>query len=193
MGLCSWWPPPRGRWESRRRRSWAAPWSPWWSRRSGTRRNCLPGERRRCLLVCDEFQTVTGADWEGMLAEIRKYGCSLMLATQSLARLDTSERKLKAGYPGQRGGHHRVPDVRGGRPHNLARDGCREGGGARPGEPGPAQLRGQDQLRDAVLPRLFRSRPCLPRTMSRAPRSLSRRSLDASRAYTVDFQRPEPG
>ena len=60
-------------------------------------------ERRRCLLVCDEFQTVTGADWEGMLAEIRKYGCSLMLATQSLARLDTSERKLKAGILGNVG------------------------------------------------------------------------------------------
>ena len=56
-----------------------------------------PSERAKCLLVCDEFQTVTGADWEGLFAEIRKYGCSMMLATQSLARLDTSERKLKAG------------------------------------------------------------------------------------------------
>ena len=56
-----------------------------------------PSQRARCLLVCDEFQTVTGADWEGLFAEIRKYGCSMMLATQSLARLDTSERKLKAG------------------------------------------------------------------------------------------------
>ena len=57
-------------------------------------------ERKRCLLVCDEFQTLTGANWEGMLAEIRKYGCSLMLATQSLARLDNPERKLKAGILG---------------------------------------------------------------------------------------------
>ena len=56
-----------------------------------------PDQRARCLLICDEFQTVTGADWEGLFAEIRKYGCSMMLATQSLARLDTSERKLKAG------------------------------------------------------------------------------------------------
>ena len=56
-----------------------------------------PSERARCLLVCDEFQTVTGADWEGMFAEIRKYGCSMMLATQSLARLDTPDRRLKAG------------------------------------------------------------------------------------------------
>ena len=60
-------------------------------------------ERAKCLLVCDEFQTVTGANWEGMLAESRKYGCSLMLATQSLARLDTPERKLKAGILGNVG------------------------------------------------------------------------------------------
>ena len=64
----------------------------------------LPGnERAKCLLVCDEFQTVTGANWEGMLAESRKYGCSLMLATQSLARLDTADRKLKAGILGNVG------------------------------------------------------------------------------------------
>jgi hypothetical protein len=62
-----------------------------------------PAERAKCLLVCDEFQTVTGANWEGLLAEIRKYGCSLMLATQSLARLDTPERKLKAGVLGNVG------------------------------------------------------------------------------------------
>ena len=60
-------------------------------------------QRAKCLLVCDEFQTVTGADWEGMLAEIRKYGCSLMLSTQSLARLDTADRKLKAGILGNVG------------------------------------------------------------------------------------------
>ena len=62
-----------------------------------------PSERAKCLLVCDEFQTVTGANWEGLLAESRKYGCSLMLATQSLARLDTPERKLKAGVLGNVG------------------------------------------------------------------------------------------
>ena len=62
-----------------------------------------PAKRARCLLVCDEFQTVTGADWEGMFAESRKYGCSMMLATQSLARLDTPDRKLKAGVLGNVG------------------------------------------------------------------------------------------
>lgn len=62
-----------------------------------------PELRARCMLVCDEFQTVTGANWEGLLAEIRKYGGSLLLATQSLARLDTPERKLKAGILGNIG------------------------------------------------------------------------------------------
>ena len=56
-----------------------------------------PSERNKCLLIADEFQTVTGTNWEGMLAEVRKYKCSLMLATQSLAVLDTPERNLKAG------------------------------------------------------------------------------------------------
>lgn len=55
------------------------------------------GQRKRCTLFCDEFQTVTGANWEGMLAEIRKYGGSLVLATQSVVRLDQGERRLKSG------------------------------------------------------------------------------------------------
>ena len=62
-----------------------------------------PSLRSKCMLVCDEFQTVTGANWEGMLAEIRKYGGALVLATQSLTRLDTPERKLKAGILGNIG------------------------------------------------------------------------------------------
>ena len=62
-----------------------------------------PSLRAKCMLVCDEFQTVAGANWEGMMAEIRKYGGSLVLATQSLARLDTPERKLKAGILGNIG------------------------------------------------------------------------------------------
>ena len=60
-------------------------------------------KRAKCLLVCDEFQTVTGADWEGMLAEDRKYGCSILLATQSLVRLQSEDRNLKAGVLGNVG------------------------------------------------------------------------------------------
>ena len=61
------------------------------------------GERKKCLVVCDEFQTVTGADWESMLAEDRKYGGSIMLATQSLMRLDEGERHLREGVLGNMG------------------------------------------------------------------------------------------
>lgn len=60
-------------------------------------------ERKRMLLIADEFQTITGADWESMFAEIRKYGCSMMLATQSLARLDGGDRRLKEGVLGNVG------------------------------------------------------------------------------------------
>ena len=60
-------------------------------------------ERKRCLLVCDEFQTVTGADWEALFAESRKYGCSMMLATQSMARLESPDRRLKEGVLGNVG------------------------------------------------------------------------------------------
>ena len=56
-----------------------------------------PEERKKSLLIADEFQTITGTNWESMLAEVRKYKCSLMLATQSLAVLDTPDRNLKSG------------------------------------------------------------------------------------------------
>ena len=62
-----------------------------------------PGKRKRLLLMVDEFQTITGADWESLFAEIRKYGCSMMLATQSLARLSGGERRLKEGVLGNVG------------------------------------------------------------------------------------------
>ena len=52
-----------------------------------------PLERDKCLLVCEQFHAFPGADWERLLAEARKYGCSLMLATESLARQDTPGRR----------------------------------------------------------------------------------------------------
>ena len=60
-------------------------------------------DRKRCLLICDEFQTITGADWESLFAEIRKYGCAMMLATQSMARLNSPDRRLKEGVLGNVG------------------------------------------------------------------------------------------
>lgn len=44
--------------------------------------------RRRVQLIVDEVQNFTGVDVESMLAELRKFGCSLVLATQSLSRLN---------------------------------------------------------------------------------------------------------
>jgi hypothetical protein len=38
-------------------------------------------------IFVDEFHTIPGADYEGILAELSKYGANLILATQSLARL----------------------------------------------------------------------------------------------------------
>ena len=56
--------------------------------------------RRRCLLVCDDFRKIVGVDWEGMLAEARKYGVSLVLAAQSLVPLDRGLRTRILGDVG---------------------------------------------------------------------------------------------
>jgi hypothetical protein len=56
----------------------------------------LPSDaRRRFWVVIDEFQTYLGIDYNTMLAELRKYGGSFALATQSLSYLDEVERALK--------------------------------------------------------------------------------------------------
>ncbi|MYE46171.1 MAG: type IV secretion system DNA-binding domain-containing protein, partial [Chloroflexi bacterium] len=49
----------------------------------------LPQEQRRgALVVVDEMQSMPGVDYESMLSELGKFGASLVLATQSLAKLD---------------------------------------------------------------------------------------------------------
>lgn len=53
-------------------------------------------ERRRFLVLVDEFQALKGVDYQTMLAELRKYGGSFALATQSLAYLDRLDRTLRA-------------------------------------------------------------------------------------------------
>lgn len=54
-----------------------------------------PSLRRRFWVVIDEFQTYLGIDYNTMLAELRKYGGSFALATQSLSYLDEVDRALK--------------------------------------------------------------------------------------------------
>lgn len=52
-------------------------------------------ERRPARLLVDEFQTMSGADYEAILSELAKYGASLTLATQSLARIDALDRESR--------------------------------------------------------------------------------------------------
>ncbi|MCC6177446.1 MAG: TraM recognition domain-containing protein [Chloroflexi bacterium] len=53
----------------------------------------FPESRRRPVtLIVDEFHTMPGADYEAILSELAKYGANLILATQSLARLESLDR-----------------------------------------------------------------------------------------------------
>jgi hypothetical protein len=47
-----------------------------------------PEQRRRVALLVDEFHALPAANYEAFLAELAKYGASLVLATQSLGALD---------------------------------------------------------------------------------------------------------
>jgi len=47
-----------------------------------------PEERRAVTLVVDEFHTIPGADYEQVFGELAKYGANMVLATQTLSRLD---------------------------------------------------------------------------------------------------------
>ncbi|HZU12262.1 MAG TPA: hypothetical protein VFB58_05440 [Chloroflexota bacterium] len=60
---------------------------------------CLPPHRRRPVtVVVDEFHTMPGADYEGILTELAKYGTNLILATQSLARLAALDREHPGAF-----------------------------------------------------------------------------------------------
>ena len=47
-----------------------------------------PQARKPVTLVVDEFHTLPGADYEQVLGELAKYGANVLLATQTLSRLD---------------------------------------------------------------------------------------------------------
>lgn len=51
--------------------------------------------RRRIAVLVDEFQLMPGADYGSMLAELRKFGASFVLATQALTQLDAVDRELR--------------------------------------------------------------------------------------------------
>ena len=56
-----------------------------------------PSHRRRIVVIVDEAQTFPGVEYDDMLAELSKYSGSLILATQSLDRLNdlTESRTMK--------------------------------------------------------------------------------------------------
>ena len=56
-----------------------------------------PADRGRVILLVDEFHTMPGADYEAVLSELAKYGANLVLATQSLARLEALDRQHGRG------------------------------------------------------------------------------------------------
>ena len=45
-------------------------------------------QRRKVFVAIDEFQNFSGSDFDKLLSEDAKYGCALLLATQSLKRLN---------------------------------------------------------------------------------------------------------
>jgi hypothetical protein len=47
-----------------------------------------PADRQPVTLIVDEFHTLPGADYEQVFGELAKYGANMLLATQTLSRLD---------------------------------------------------------------------------------------------------------
>jgi hypothetical protein len=55
-----------------------------------------PAQRARVVIVADEFQSIPGVDYPGLLAELQKMGASFILATQALGQLDAIDRALRS-------------------------------------------------------------------------------------------------
>lgn len=53
-------------------------------------------QRRKFVCLVDEFQTLQGVDFGAMLAELRKFGATFILATQAMTYLDTLDPALRA-------------------------------------------------------------------------------------------------
>ncbi len=56
-----------------------------------------PALRQPVTLLVDEFHTIPSANYEELLSELAKNGAALVLATQSLARLDTLDPERRRG------------------------------------------------------------------------------------------------
>ena len=62
-----------------------------------------PDQLQRVMLAIDELQSIPGVDYSAMGGETAKYGCSLLLATQSLAKLDDLEPPMSETILGNMG------------------------------------------------------------------------------------------
>ena len=104
-----------------------------------------------------------GADYEALLSELAKYGASLVLATQSLARLEALDRQHAARPAPDRlrqpGRAVRLPLQRRGRPLPGARAGRRRGRGGPAGAGRAPLLRPPLRRRRAPAPVLRAPRP----------------------------------
>jgi hypothetical protein len=58
------------------------------ARAVGAQASLPPDQRRPVTIMVDEFHTIPGADYEQVFGELAKYGANMILATQTLARLD---------------------------------------------------------------------------------------------------------
>jgi hypothetical protein len=58
------------------------------ARAVGAQAGLPPTQRRPVTIIVDEFHTIPGADYEQVFGELAKYGANMILATQTLARLD---------------------------------------------------------------------------------------------------------
>ena len=84
-----WWMWQRSRLAPILPRCWAGPWSTWLRIALGQQAALPTDQRRHVALLVDEFHALPAANYEAFLAELAKYGASLVLATQSLGALDT--------------------------------------------------------------------------------------------------------
>ena len=62
-----------------------------------------PDQRRSVTMAVDEFHTIPGADYEQVFGELAKYGANMILATQTLARLDRLTEARSHARPARRG------------------------------------------------------------------------------------------
>ena len=61
------------------------------------RRGELPTEqRKRVMLIVDEMQTILGVDFSAMGGETSKFGCAMIVGTQSLAKLNELKPPMRA-------------------------------------------------------------------------------------------------